>query len=98
MLHESSLHRLAARVVVLGTFAALFLAVGRTSSEVSARPLYATSPTLGAAGSYSVLAGSTVTCTFTGPTTTSGDVGVFAGSAITGFRPPTDATHTCTAG
>jgi hypothetical protein len=45
----------------------------------------ATSPSLGAAGSYSVLAGSTVTNT--GTTIVSGDLGVSPGSAITGFPP-----------
>ena len=40
---------------------------------------------LGAASTYGVLAGSTVTNT--GPTTIKGDVGVSAGSAVTGFPP-----------
>ena len=52
---------------------------------VFARPLSATSPTLGASASYSVLAGSTVTNT--GATTTYGDVGVAPGTAIIGFPP-----------
>lgn len=52
--------------------------------------LAATSPTLGASGSYSVLGGAAVTCT--GSTTTNGDVGVSPGTAITGFPSP------CTAG
>src|SRR6185503_21258432 len=43
----------------------------------------ATSPTLTDSESYSVLAGSTVTCTAGG--TVSGDVGVASGTAITGF-------------
>jgi hypothetical protein len=50
----------------------------------------ATSPTLGAAGSYSVLGGEAVTCT--GATTTTEAVGVSPGTSITGFPDP------CTAG
>ena len=45
----------------------------------------ATSPTFGASGSYSVLAGTTVTNT--GPTVIDGDVGVSPGSAVDGFPP-----------
>jgi hypothetical protein len=45
----------------------------------------ATSPTLGAAGSYSVLGGQTVTNG--GPTTMPGDLGVSPGSAVVGFPP-----------
>jgi len=47
----------------------------------------ATSPTLVAAAGYSVLGGTTVTCT--GPTTTTGAVGVSPGSAITVVPPCT---------
>ena len=46
---------------------------------------YANSVNLGTAGSYSVLAGSTVTNT--GPSVLSGSLGVSAGCAITGFPP-----------
>src|SRR5687768_9455226 len=45
----------------------------------------ATSPTLAAAASYSVLAGQTVTNT--GPTTMNRSLGVSPGSAVTGFPP-----------
>ncbi len=63
----------------------MLLSLTSPSLIVSARPQAATSPTLGASLSYSVLAGSTVTNT--GPTTTYGDVGVAPGTAITGFPP-----------
>lgn len=62
----------------------LFLLLG-PSFDASARPLAATSPVLGASASYSVLAGSTITNI--GSTTINGDIGVAAGTAITGFPP-----------
>jgi type VI secretion system secreted protein VgrG len=46
---------------------------------------YANSVNLGTAGGYAVLAGSTVTNT--GPSTLTGDLGVSAGCALTGFPP-----------
>lgn len=56
---------------------------------LAARPLSAISPTLGAVGSYSVLAGSIVTNT--GPSTVSGDVGASPSIGVpphvTGFPP-----------
>jgi len=57
------------------------------ASAVVAAPLGAVSPSLGAAGAFSVLAGTTVTNT--GPTNTSGAVGVSPGTAITMFPPGT---------
>ena len=63
----------------------LSLAVAGVFSNVIAVPLAAASPTLGAAGSYSVLAGTTVTNT--GLTTMPGNLGVSPGSAVTGFPP-----------
>jgi hypothetical protein len=63
----------------------MFLAMAGILPNVSARQLYATSPTLGDAESFSVLGGETITNT--GDTTISGDVGVSSGSAITGFPP-----------
>lgn len=56
---------------------------------LAARPLSALSPTLGAVGSYSILAGSIITNT--GPTTAAGDVGVSPSIGVpphvTGFPP-----------
>ncbi len=65
------------------------LALAGPSFGVSARPLAALAPTLGAAGSYSVLAGSIVTNT--GPTTLSGNLGISPSIGVpphyTGFPP-----------
>jgi len=54
-------------------------------SATAAELTQATAPSLGAAGSYSVLAGTTVTNT--GGTTMPGDLGVSPGSAVVGFPP-----------
>ena len=63
----------------------LFTTMLVSAFDVAAAPLAATSPTLGAAASYSVLAGQTVTNT--GSTIIPGNLGVSPGSAITGFPP-----------
>lgn len=66
--------------------AALFLVVLFQFVLMPPQNAYAaTSPTLGETAAYSVLGASTVTNT--GATTTNGDVGVSAGTAITGFPP-----------
>lgn len=61
-----------------------------TTSATAANPA---SPSLGSAGSFVVLAGSTVTST--GATSLTGDLGVSPGTAVTGFPPGTmsGATH-----
>jgi len=87
------LSRLARAVGIVCLVLAVALAVpaGGLLYNVSAAPFAATSPTLGAAGTYSVLAGSIVTNT--GPTTTNGDVGVSPSIGVfphvTGFPPGT---------
>ncbi len=63
--------------------AALLLVLPLLSPLSTARA--ATTPTLGTAGTFGVLAGSTVTNT--GPTTVIGDLGVSPGTAVTGFPP-----------
>jgi hypothetical protein len=72
-------------IAVLLICAVLLPAAGSSILSASAAPL-ATSPNLGAAASYSVLAGSEVTNT--GPTHVYGNVGVATGTSITGFNPP----------
>ncbi|MEX0682609.1 MAG: ice-binding family protein [Dehalococcoidia bacterium] len=81
MVHRSISYRF---IVGLGTaaLAVLLLVVAIGSATHSDA---ATAPGLGAAASYSVLGGSTVTNT--GPSTIDGDVGVSPGSAVTGFPP-----------
>jgi len=55
-------------------------------------------PTLGSACTFGVLAGSTVTNVTGTVTTVSGNVGVWPGSAVTGFGPPASITGTIDAG
>jgi hypothetical protein len=66
-------HKLAACV----TFAALICAASAASAQ--------TAPSLGAAQSFSVLGGSTITNT--GPTVVTGNLGLSPGTAVTGFPP-----------
>lgn len=67
---------------ILLTFGALVAALFVSAPVANA----ATSPTLTAAASYSVLGGAAVTCI--GSTTTTGDVGVSPGASLTGFPVP----------
>jgi hypothetical protein len=68
------------KLLTISLILAMSLSLAAVSYNVAARPLYATSPTLGAAGSYSVLGGQTVTNT--GGSSMPGDLGVSPGSAI----------------
>jgi ice-binding like protein len=70
------MHRLHCSLMVVG-----FLAAGLCVNSALAQ----TAPPMGAAASFSVLGGSTVTNT--GPTIVTGDLGVSPGSAVTGFPP-----------
>lgn len=77
------------RFLAICAILVVLLSLAGPSFEAAARPLGATSPTLGAAGSYSVLAGSIVTNT--GTTTMPGDLGVSPSIGVpphvTGFPP-----------
>lgn len=85
MRYTISLSRGATRFIASGLFIALLSALAVPMLDVAAAPLAATSPSLGAAASFSVLAGATVTNT--GPTIVPGDLGVSPGSSVTGFPP-----------
>ena len=82
----NSQFQVATRLLTVSLSAVLLLyMVGFPLIDVVAAPLAATSPTLGPAESFSVLAGTTVTNI--GPTSVIGDLGVSPGSEVTGFPP-----------
>ncbi len=75
------MHKL--KYLTISIVLAISFSLAGISFDVSARPLAETSPDLGAADSYSVLGGETVTNT--GTTTMPGNLGVYPGSAYTDF-------------
>jgi hypothetical protein len=80
MFQALNLPRLTALLAVIFPIAVLLFAAGfATNADAQ------TAPGLGAAASYAVLGGQTVTNT--GPTTITGDLGVSPGTAVTNFPP-----------
>lgn len=75
------------RWVFVGLAACAVFLAGANPQIGEARPLLATSPTLGSAGTFAVLGGSTVTNVPAAGTLVVGNLGVWPGSAITGFPP-----------
>ena len=71
------------KVLIITTIMVLSFTMLGLSHQAFATPLAATAPSLGAAGSFSVLGFSEVTNS--GPTTLSGDLGVWSGTSITGL-------------
>ncbi|MCW2766029.1 MAG: hypothetical protein JWO11_1988 [Nocardioides sp.] len=78
--HRHPLISIAATIPVSGLAVALILATGTSPASAAPSPVG-----LGAATSFAVLAGTTVTNT--GPSMISGDLGVSPGTAVTGFPP-----------
>jgi hypothetical protein len=73
------------KVLIISIIMVMSFALAGLSHDVFARPMGATSPGLGEAAKYSVLGATRVTNT--GTTTTTGWVGVSAGTEITNFPP-----------
>jgi hypothetical protein len=80
MLRAPTLPRLPVLLAVILPIAVILFAVGLATNAGAQ-----TAPGLGAAASYAVLGGQTVTNT--GPTTINGDLGVSPGTAVTNFPP-----------
>jgi hypothetical protein len=83
-------------IAVLVVCVTLLSATGSPFLVASAAPLIATAPDLGTARSFGVLGASTVTNT--GASIVNGDLGVWSGTAVTGFPSPGTVNGTIHAG